>query len=241
MKASAIILTTYHTHEDLIDECIAVLKHFWPKHPPIVVISDKGNFTYKDRIIIDSPHWTEVLSQAMTQAVQKYQYFRDDDYVLLLLEDHIPLSPLPLNKISKALDYAANEKMSYLGLFGHGKGECMHSDNQVVLYQRKPDYRFYTEVHPAFWKAGYLQKIAQHSVEHNRLSAWDFETQKGLQPHYTTDQLWTSKLGGFLVDGQVDRKALKEMDSAELLNLRKKLQKKAMRALPKRAFKRMFS
>lgn len=239
MNPAAIILTTYHAHEPIVDACVNVLQTMWPEHPPIIVFSDKGEFDYERKVIVDSSHWVEVVAQGTQQAIQK-QYFQDNDYVLLLLEDHIPLSPPPFKHLKIALEHAAEKDWNYLALFGHGKGQEVHQAGDLSFYERVADYKFYSEVHPAFWKASYLLNLAQYSIEHQQLSAWDFERQRGLSKHYTTNLQWTSELGGFLNGGSVDGKRLQSMNSPELKQLKRQLQTKAIKALPKRAFKRLF-
>ncbi|GEM_PF-5009928 len=238
MQPKAIILTTYHINEDIVDECISVLAHLWPKHPPIIVISDTGNFTFKNRIIIDSPHWTKVLSQGLEKAIEA-NHFTEDDYILLLLEDHIPLRSLPLENLERALQFAQNEKLQHLALFGHGKGELIHQDESLQIYQRVQGYKFYTELHPAFWNTGYLRKMLEQSLINKYLNPWQFEQQEGLEAHYTTNLQWTSRLGGFLVGGHVDQKSLKEMNTPTFQPLKKKLRNRSIKALPKRLLKKL--
>jgi len=237
MKPAAILLTTFHKHEHLIDACIESLDYTWPEHPQVIVLSDRGRFQHSQKILTDSTSWTCILQQGISESIAQ-GLLSPEDSILLLLEDHVPLSPLPLERLAMAFETMTEYKLPYLALFGHGKSSVF-KEGPERIYERAADYRFYSELHPALWRVAYLKEMTKLAIRDERHSAWEFETQAGQANHYTTDSLWTSELGGFLAEGRVDWGMLRKMKAAEFRKLRRKLRYKAIRALPRRVCQRI--
>lgn len=241
----AIILSTCCKHEKYVDGCLTALGGLWPGHPKVWVISNKGNFQYKGKVIINNLSWVKVMAEGINTLIRNKE-IKKDDYVLFLLEDHTPLSLVPANLIGLLSQYAEKERINFLSLTGHGGGRKVAEVRGRELFEIYNSFRFYSEYHPAIWKVSHFVNIMEKSLEANCVTAWDSEHIRDVQvKHYTVGRdrsgrfIWPSSFGGFLIQGSVNISAVKKMKHPALRPLKKMLIRECVFQAPRRLIRKI--
>lgn len=234
----AIILATYSKNEKYIDYCIKALDALWPNHPEIWVFTDRGNFKYKKKVIIKDASWVKIV-EAGTRVLVKGKKIKENDYILFLLEDHIPLERVPADLINQIAKYSKEKEINFVSLTGHGGGKRAAEIGKQELFQVYNDFRFYSEYHPAIWRVSHLINIMERARKVNCKTAWDSEHVRDPRvKHYTMGRyapgefIWPSFFGGFLNRGRVSIKSLKKMRHPVFKGLKKILIKDYILELP---------
>ncbi|NQU81207.1 MAG: hypothetical protein HQ543_06780 [Bacteroidetes bacterium] len=227
MRLATILIPTYSKNEKYIDCCVNIIDRLWPSHPEIWVLSDVGEFHYKNKIIINSPHWTIVLKKG-TEALLQKGVFTNNDYILLLHEDHIPFNAVQTNIIDSVLNYVASKQIKFISLTGHGIDHKVDKINGLHIHKVRDSYKYYSEHHPAIWNVEHLLNIMRIAVKAGALSPWSSEFVKDPNvAHYTVTKenaiygTWPLIFSGFLSNGYVNFTALKKMNGPEFKELRK--------------------
>lgn len=234
----AIIITTYSKNEKYIDHCIKILNTLWPNHPKIYVLTDKGNFKYNKKVVIKDSSWIKVVAEGMKVLVENKK-INNDDYIFLLLEDHIPLEMVPDDLINRFVEYIKEKKISFLSLTGHGGAKKITEIAGQEIFEIHEKFQFYSELHPAIWKVSHLINITKKALKVNRRTIWDLEHVRDSQvKHYTSGRykkgkfIWPSFFGGFLFKGRLNIKALKKMHHPVFKDLKKILIKDYISGFP---------
>lgn len=254
MPLQAVIMPTYSKNEKYIDLCIKAMDAFWVAHPPIWVLSDRGRYKYQNSIIIKSPHWVEVLKKGIEELLER-NILKDDDYILLLHEDHIPIRNVPEEIIVSFTDCAVRRGLKFVSLSGHGGKVKIDEIEGIGLFRIADDFQYYSEHHPAIWHIGHLLNILEKAMLFNCLSPWESEYIKIPNVvHYTIGEykpenyIWPSSFSGFLKYGRVNIKAVRKMKSRQLGVLKRMLMADWIIQMPgyffcrlKRKVKKVFS
>lgn len=232
-----IIITTFGLHEHFVSYCIRSLNYFWPERPDVIVFSDRGSFSYANKVISPEGKWVPMVLDCLLRALSSGMIHADDS-VLLLLEDHIPHASVPdktIKLLSKQLKQRDN---TYLNLAGHGPDQLVAALDSVSLHHMEFDW--FSSLHPAIWSVPHLLKTLQFATERQQLSPWQFERIRlAGATHYTTDSsVWPSPFGGFLVDGKVNVQALATMGAGPMRSLRRRLLLRLLREAPGRIRRR---
>jgi hypothetical protein len=229
MSLRAIIMPTHIKNEKYIDHCVRAINVFWPVHPAVWVLSDRGRYEHKNSIIINSPHWVEVLKKGIDELLRR-NILKNDDYVLLIHEDHIPISDVPEKIITSVVDYAAKKGLKFISFTGHGGDLKVGEIAGLGLFSMRDDFPYYSEHHPAIWHVGHLLDTLNEAMRLNYLDPWKSEkikiagvTHYTLGEYHADDYTWPSPFSGFLIFGHVNMKAVRRMESPNLKVLKRML------------------
>jgi len=245
----AIIMPSCRKHGKYIDYSISIIDYFWPGHPEIWVISDDVNFKYAKSVAIKSPHWVVMMNQGVGELLKR-GVLNEEDYVLLILEDHIPYKEVDAQLILAIANCAIEKKLQFVNLTGHG-GEVekkIAEVNGVGIYEVYPGFPQYSETHPAIWNAGYLNRVMAKDIVLKRLSIW--EAEDVIDPgsvHYAAGKycfnkyIWPTIFSGFLINGRVNIKAIMKMKLPVFSGLRRVLIKDFILRLPLNALSMIIS
>jgi hypothetical protein len=232
-----ILMTTHSKCECYVDMGIAILDDLWPVHPELIVVSDRGDFQYPNRVIVAPPDWLGLLRAAVTQLINRGM-LQPDEIVLLLLEDHIPDCPVDDAVMTGLEAVMQQDGCSYLALIGEGcTGAPLYSAPVDVTLYESPKY---SSLHPALWKVSHILRTLDRADEVRNDDPWAFENTRvpGVRHLTTTQKVWPSRHGGFLWRGMVSVPALQHLTHESQRPLRRKLLWKFLPEIPGRIGRR---
>lgn len=232
-----IVITTFGPHEHFVPYCIRSLDYFWPERPDVIVFSDRGRFSYANKVISPERKWVPMVLDCLRRALSS-GLIQVDESVILLLEDHIPHAFISDKTIELLSNQLTTRDNTYLNLAGHGPDQPVAMLEDVSLHDMEFDW--FSSLHPAIWSVGHLLKTLQFATERQQLSPWQFERIRlAGATHYTTgSSVWPSPFGGFLVEGKVNVQALATMTAGPMRALRRRLLLRLLREAPGRIRRR---
>ena len=222
----AILMPTYSKYERYVDQCAVAVDTFWPGHPELWVLSDRGDFRHARSVIVRSPDWVGVVAGSIERLVANGALTRSDR-VLLLIEDHVPIEALRWAEVDRIGEIAVRRDLKFVSLngdFGTGRAALVERTGTLGVYEMPSGYLYFSSLHPAIWEIGHLIDMLAHARAAGHVDPWRFEKLRleGV-PHYTTDEVWSSHFGGFLKGGWVDIHAVRAMRHPALRRLRIRL------------------
>ncbi len=234
------VMTTFGSNEQYVPYCVDALAHFWPEMTDLLVFSDHGSFSYARKIISKESRWVPMVLECLTMAIEQ-NLLNTEDFIVLLLEDHIPHDRIPNDVIVALSDKLFDLEKTYLNLAGHGPAEVVSRRDGVSLHRM--DYQWFSSLHPAIWSVRHLLDTLAFASEQDLLGPWEFETVRLARTHhYTTGtKVWPSPFSGFLIGGRVNRRALATLTASAVRPLRRKLIRQLLRELPARIWRRVRS
>ncbi len=230
---SAILLLTYSNNERYVMPAIAALDYAWKRHPPVWVVTDTGNFSYKKKLVTPIKQWTVCTHGGLKQLLSQ-NHILLADYVLLLLEDHVPITQVVEAQLHDVVSFAAKVDAKFVGLFGHGKGiKVGNTQDGLGIYETDPEFKYYSELHPAIWQVGHLCEMLEYAAICGCDDPWNFEFLRlpGVT-HLTADKIWPSEFSGFLKEGFVRIRVAWRMKEPYLRPLQRMLVGNWLRQLP---------
>lgn len=245
MSLKAILLSTYSKNEKYIDPCISAIDILWPSHPKIWVISDRGNFKYKERVIVKSRNWANVMIGGIDSLLSTHM-LEIDDHVIMLLEDHTPIETINEKWINSIMIYIGMKGLKYVNLSHHGQGDKAGEIDGIYIYKIKDDFIYYSSFHPAIWNVGHLRNIMNQAILLNKPDPWHAEEVKIHNViHHTAiiqncDCIWPSSFSGFLKSRRANIEVLKNMKNPALRDLRKILMRDWILAAPERMARKLY-
>jgi hypothetical protein len=231
-------MTTFGNNEQYVPYCVDALAHFWPEMTDLLIFSDRGDFSHTPKIISKETGWVPMVLECLTTAIGQ-GLLKDDDFFVLLLEDHIPHDRIPHEVIVDLSDKLSGLEKTYLNLAGHGPAEFVSRLDGVSLHVMEFDW--FSSLHPAIWSVRHLLDTLTFASEQGVLDPWEFETVRLARArHYTTGaRVWPSPFSGFLIGGRVNRRALATLTAGPVRPLRRKLLRQLLRELPGRIWRRV--
>jgi hypothetical protein len=215
----------------------------WPDHPPVYfpVQSNTAFSNCKETNIINTNSDSfvgTVLEACKVLNQNKYKY------VIMLLEDHVPLQRVIEDKIQSLIYIAKNSSLDciIMPMFDwpwasttearDSLGRIIGWDkiNTIAIGDQKLavlpfDFFRYNACQPSIWNIHYLINIAEEALLKGSLTPWDFEefTCSHQSQHYISDYKWPSAgVDGYLKRGRILWKAIRFMDKTQECNLLKK-------------------
>jgi hypothetical protein len=198
---------------------------FWKNHPMIWIITDSGKFTYPNKVVVPDKNWVQCNQAGLVNLLEK-GIIQKESLILLLLEDHVPISPLRVDDILDVTEIMQTHHLDFVSLTGFGREDAFtfETNTNVKLYPIHPSFKFYSELHPAIWRVSHLLEMFSLAEQTQTNNPWAFEL---LIPpstkHYTTPNLWTSVFSGFLVGGFVTKTAVDSMKNPNTISLQNKI------------------
>lgn len=245
MPLKAILLSTYSRNEKYIDPCVSAIDLLWPSHPKIWVISDRGKFKYKERVIVKNCNWAGVMINSIDSLIDTHA-LGADDYVVMLLEDHTPIETINEKWINSVIIYMGMKGLKYVNLCHHGEGDEAGEIGGVRIYKIKDDFLYYSSFHPAIWNVGHLRNIINRAILSNKPDPWHAEEVRiDNVIHYTAigqnrNYIWPSSFSGFLKNRTANLEALKNMKNPALRDLKKVLTRDRILSAPGRMARKLY-
>ena len=230
------IMTTFGKNEQFIPYCVNALDHFWPEMSNLIIFSDQGNFSHGRKIISTESSWARMVLDCLNNSIRN-DLLKLDEFVIILLEDHIPHTRVPHDVIELMSEKLSDIDGVYVNLAGHGPGEPVLGIDGALLHHM--EFEWPSSLHPAIWSVRHFLDTLKFAIAQDQLSPWQFERLRlPGSVHYTTGYcVWPSPFGGFLVGGKVNRHALATMKSGPNRFLCRKLLIRLMRELPGRLWR----
>lgn len=206
-----IITTTYHQYEKYCDCLIDFVNQMWPGHPPIWLITDRGNIKYKQTICVDSQNWVYRLQEGLKQVKN---LSLNISYVYLILEDLYPLwrcNPAEITKIQN-LTLAHNLDCVSFIPYDWGKSEDFLEIAGKKLFKVPQSFYFYNQIQPALWKLNHLTAMCELALEKGINDCWEFEHLVSSAQHYVAEYRWPTIWGGFKLNRYVNLMAIMKIE-----------------------------
>jgi len=236
-----LLLSTHSKNEKYVDLCITIITELWPEAPELIVCTNKGSFSYQDRVISAHKDWVPMMEDCINQLVAAGR-IPEEEPIVLVLEDHIPHAAINNKTILQLADFLRTSGDSYLNLGGYGKGRQKIADvDGTSVYAM--DLHTFSSLHPAIWSVQHFRRTLSNALESGISDPWRFERIRLARTcHYTTgSKIWPSTHGGFLWQGKVNVPALKHMKQGSSLLLRRQLFMKLILEIPARISERLLA
>jgi len=108
-----------------------------------------------------------------TDPIKKYLADIEDEYVLLLLDDLLPVGDVDIEKINLCLEKISQDNIGKI-IVGQHKTICSNFDKNFDLYPQHAAFRMTTK--PSIWKRKFLMKYLKRGF-----TIWEFESKNNLE------------------------------------------------------------
>lgn len=221
-----IVTTTFSKREKYCDKLSPVLNAFWPGHPEVHFLTDRGKINHDNVIVLDSESWTRILLEGLKKLRLNYPSVR---IIFLMIEDHYPLRSCDVRQLQKVFEAVLNHHLKCVVFPTYPWPWSRTSDivlpgNKVMCWPKIDTVRFddclmarippnffrYNQIQPAFWDIDYLIYLCDDALSRHVHDAWSFEALDvpKKEQHYVSAYQWPSVPNGFLQKGRVRKEAI---------------------------------
>lgn len=160
-----IIIPTHWKYHSIIDINIKILDVLWPKHPPILCISDICPVPNISTIYAAKPNisW----AQMMKHGLSKYH----DEFLLLWLDDYLLRTTPNEDMIQHTIETMTNNPQ--IGYINFSQG--LPKDDYIIYHDRyikHPKWKWSINLQAAIWRTSSLKHILNMVHDTN---PWQFE------------------------------------------------------------------
>ena len=221
----AILMPTCRRYARYADLGAASMDALWRDRPPLYILSDGGAFRHRDVVVSRATSWVEILADGL-DALLVSERLAPEDWVVLVIEDHTAMSPIPSGALAAVAAFADAYPAPCVRLNNterRARRYLTRIEGHLIA-DVDHDARVFHSLHPALWKVGYLRQRLAVARARGAVSAWQFETMpyEGT-PHLAARAVWPSAFSGYLKRGRIDLDVLLAMRHPALAPLRRRL------------------
>jgi len=253
-ESTKLVVTTFGKNEGYAGAIADLLDAFWPGHPDIVWVTDRGEIERGRVLVQPSPHWVTVLRAGLKRLREESPELQK---VFVLLDDHCPLRPVDVARVEQVFRAASEHDLAavcfptYPWPWDHTsdvpyadgkirtwpKIQVVHKSGQRLAVVPEKFFRYF-QVQPAFWDLDYLVAVCEEAEAKESLDAWTFEgfDYSAKRPHYVSAYDWPSVHHGFLAHGRANPEAIEALKMPEGRTLRDRLLRSSQRVPSMRLF-----
>ena len=242
MKANTIdnailLIPTFHKRHIYMEEVGRIVNAFFPKEMKRIILSDKElSVNGFSTLISEKRYWTEILLDGLLMLDA------DSDYIFLMLEDLVPFDFIDEKILENQILLMKKYQYKKIAFRTYEFGN-LNYDFVVdgLNFHKVPDtFLYYCQLQPALWNRQYLVELLKKMINSGVKSPWEFEFFKSEEIHLMSEYKWPNVLGGFIVDGRVNKKAINALDDNLLFKpLKDLLTRKFILEQPKLFFRRL--
>jgi hypothetical protein len=212
-----IITPTCRKYERFCAAGATLLDQYWPGHPPQWIIND-GDWKTPTTVTTQG-NWVRMLAEGLADIRQRAG---QPEFVLLVLEDLLPLGAVDVEAIQNALALAQKHGLNQIvfptyqvrwqgvgeGRFavfkGHRFTEAPEVFDGVTLHRMNPRLRWYSQTQPAIWRLSHLIELVDQALAQGHECAWGFEFCRNEAVHYLSEYRWPTVWNGWFAEGKIN-------------------------------------